>query len=167
MSSPPYLFSLLGSSKSLSAAGVVGWSQSATDEAVLNDDSLDALKKFRQLFGISLDWTKFPVVRVAECDPEHKYVKRAGCRPGDVLLALCSTVDRVTLVTQWYISGSTSPEHVIMERVSSNASKKRNRKWCPSSFCRIKTRTSTCSCRYRTCRPAKSRGCLSREARGR
>ncbi|CAD7951845.1 unnamed protein product, partial [Amoebophrya sp. A25] len=98
---PPFLYSTLTNSRSLSGAGIIGWSISSVDEGLLqksvssNIETTDrVLATFRSLFGFSLDWRQFPVVRVADVAQGGSseggnplLAQQSNLQKGDMLLA--------------------------------------------------------------------------------
>ncbi|CAD7941737.1 unnamed protein product [Amoebophrya sp. A25] len=65
--------------------GVTGWEQKRVDSSVLLDKSLTSTQKLIQLFGLRLDWNKFPVVVVSGVSPQSR-AAAADVHVGDFLL---------------------------------------------------------------------------------
>ncbi|CAD7976016.1 unnamed protein product [Amoebophrya sp. A25] len=131
----PYLLQYLGSLKEkaeLASAGVTGWSQGTVKNSVLEDKTTSGEEKLLELFGLTLDWTNFPIVRVAKV---VETVPRTDGKPGeegsrsakhkvsvgDRLIFAVSSRDRVSSILKW--SGE-DPNDAIIQRIAERVEKK-------------------------------------------
>eukprot|EP00392_Amoebophrya_sp_AT5.2_P005816 g5826.t1 len=115
---PPFCLSYLATVKALGEYGGTGWEQSSIDKAVLKDGSLSATEKMRQLFGMKLDYSSYPKVKVTSVDelmPDGKTPSRAAkakVAPGDLLISIAS--ERITQLASW--TGE-DPDDAIVSKI--------------------------------------------------
>eukprot|EP00392_Amoebophrya_sp_AT5.2_P016153 g16398.t1 len=125
----PFCAQILGTSKDLVGAGLVGWAQSSIDDKILNDASLQPAEKVAQLFGMRLDWSTYPIVRVSEVLPKlpdgsgPSRAAKNNVLVGDMLIAVGTLQERVTLVPTWLGS---SPSDAIAQKVQRKFARKDN-----------------------------------------
>ncbi|CAD7947796.1 unnamed protein product, partial [Amoebophrya sp. A25] len=130
--SVPYLLPLLGLSKNLPAAGLCGWAQSSIDGAVLNNEQLSAAECLDRMFGVVLDWSRFPVVTVksvsaSSVQPDGSSAPSRAAKNsvsvGDVML-MCGTLqERITLVSSW---AGTSGDDALVQKIRRKFARKDN-----------------------------------------
>ncbi|CAD7924936.1 unnamed protein product [Amoebophrya sp. A120] len=117
---PPYCAQLLGLSKDLVGAGLCGWAQSSIDDKILNDPNLSPEDKILKLFGMKLDWTTYPIVRVVKVEPQlpdNSGPSRAAKNNvvvGDSLVMVGTLQERVTLLPTW---PGKDPNDAIIQKV--------------------------------------------------
>ncbi|CAD7934652.1 unnamed protein product [Amoebophrya sp. A120] len=102
------------SSKQYGEYGFTGWDQKTIDEKVLSDDSLSTEDKMFRLFGLTLDWSGFPIVRVKKLDSANKTARavNAGVDLGAMLLLVNG--ERITTIAQQVKEYPKSPDQAIL-----------------------------------------------------
>ncbi|CAD7973181.1 unnamed protein product [Amoebophrya sp. A120] len=101
----PFLFALLMNSMSLTKAGLVYWEQTTIDKEVLFNGAQNGLtpkERMAKLFGMELDWTLFPLVKVTKVIGSKQNPTRAfncGVEVNDYLVIV--HYQRMTMVMQW------------------------------------------------------------------
>eukprot|EP00392_Amoebophrya_sp_AT5.2_P007072 g7086.t1 len=121
--SPPYLVPLLALQRDLASAGITGFAHPNVDTNVLVDTSIPPKEKFRLLFGLTLNWKNFPIVRVESVEPKNPENQQtrafaSGVAVGDRLVMAVTLKDRITLVPTWQ---GKLPEGAILEKVKRRA----------------------------------------------
>ncbi|CAD7924944.1 unnamed protein product [Amoebophrya sp. A120] len=116
----PYCVQFLGFGKNLPGAGLAGWGQSSIDDKILKDDTLSNEEKMLKLFGVKLDWSKFPVVTVTTVEPKMpddsgpSRAAKNGIVEGDMLIMAATLQDRVTTVPTWE---GKDPNDALMKKI--------------------------------------------------
>eukprot|EP00392_Amoebophrya_sp_AT5.2_P016417 g16678.t1 len=120
---PTFLYGILAaslSSKEYANFGISGWEQGSLDTGVASDSGLPGPEKMLKLFGISLDWRRFPIVVVSKIQPTHadgttSRAASGNISQGDMLVLLNG--ERITTLAQMGDMGK-SPDDVVVELVT-------------------------------------------------
>eukprot|EP00392_Amoebophrya_sp_AT5.2_P015412 g15614.t1 len=96
---------------------------------ILNDPAISATDKMRKLFGMELDWSAFPLVRVAKVEPNlpdgsgPSRAAKNNVAVGDRALMMVTMQDRVTLVPTWE---GKDPNDAVIQKVQRKFARKDN-----------------------------------------
>eukprot|EP00392_Amoebophrya_sp_AT5.2_P016969 g17279.t1 len=129
--SAPFLYATFAetiSASKLKDYGFIGWIQSSLDDKIVKSTSLRSREKLEQLFGMALDWTKFPKVYVSKVNPTApdgstpSRAAKSGVVVGDMLVIAAGA--RITnLATD---CEGTSAEGVLLTATARKIAKQEN-----------------------------------------
>ena len=125
----PYCAEILGLSQDVAGAGLAGWAQSSIDDKILNDSGKSADDKIWELFGMKLDWKKYPLVYVTEvnakgADDQPTRAAKNKVEVGDALIMVGTMKEPITTLSGW--EQGKSPNETVIKKIQRKQKRKDN-----------------------------------------